>query len=228
MTAYEVQTFQVIAPDWLSNERYDIVAKPPEGATKEQVSVMWQNLLKERFGLKLHHESKEFQVDELTVAKGGPKLNRTDLEPNADPFMPGPGPEKRDKNGLLEMNGIGAIVAIFPTPIGVTARMTGKGLTLSDFATRIAGNQHHPVIDKTGLTGRYDFTFEYTPDLSGLPPLPPPPGGAAPTAPGETATDPGSNMASALEKELGLKLTASKARLDVIVVDHVDKTPTEN
>lgn len=231
MTAYDVQTFQLEGPDWMANERYDIVAKVPEGATKEQVRVMWQNLLKERFGLTLHHESKEFPVDELTIGKGGPKLTPTDLAPDAEPFTPTGGPEKRDKNGTPEMNGYGTIVAIFPTANGVTASMRGKGLTLSDIAARVAADRRHPVIDKTGLSGRYDFVLDYTPDVSGLPPLPPPPDGApvppSPTAP-LTASDPGSTMASALEKQLGLKLTPVKAKLDVIVVDHVEKSPTEN
>jgi uncharacterized protein (TIGR03435 family) len=73
------------------------------------------------------------------------------------------------------------------------------------------------VIDKTGLTGRYDFTLEYTPDLSGMP-LPP----------GDTASEPGSSLPSAVEKQLGLKLSRAKAQLDVIVVDHAEKTPTAN
>src|SRR5580693_30763 len=62
MLAYDVQTFQVTAPDWLATERYDMAAKVPPGATKEQVSAMWRNLLKERFGMLVHHESKEFQI----------------------------------------------------------------------------------------------------------------------------------------------------------------------
>ena len=71
MTAYDVQTFLITAPDWLATERYDIVAKVPPDATKNQINVMWQHLLKERFGLVLHRESKELPVDELTLAKGG-------------------------------------------------------------------------------------------------------------------------------------------------------------
>ena len=63
-TAYNITTLQIVAPDWISNERYDLIAKVPAGATKERVAVMWQNLLKERFGMLLHHESREFQVDE--------------------------------------------------------------------------------------------------------------------------------------------------------------------
>jgi uncharacterized protein (TIGR03435 family) len=234
MTAYDVQTFQITAPDWLSTERYDIVAKVPAEATKTQVNVMWQNLLKERFGLVLHHESKDFQVDELTVAKGGLKLKETE-DPNIEPLTPVGGPLKLNKNGLPEMNGSGAIVTISLNNSSPTARMVAKGLPVSEIAIRLAGLLRRPVIDKTGLTGKYDFTLEFTPDLSGagfLPPPPPPPGGPGPapssTASAQSASDPGSNIASAVEKQLGLKLTATKGKLDVLIIDKADKVPTEN
>lgn len=226
MTAYDVQTFQVTAPDWLATERYDISAKVPEGATKEQVNLMWQNVLKERFRLMLHHESKEFQVDELTVAKGGSKLKPTDLDPNPDPFLPD-GPIRRDQTGFPQMNGWGAIATIFPQDTGATVRLQAKGLTLADIAARVANLLGHPVIDKTGLSGRYDFTLEYSASLPPLPGAPPPP---APNSlnPADAATEPGSSVAPAVEKQLGLKLTRGKATLDVIVVDQVEKIPTEN
>ena len=234
MTAYDVQTYQVTAPDWMGTERYDIVAKVPAGATRAQVNVMWQNLLKERFGMVVHHESKEFSVDELTVAKGGSKLKETDLPPDAESFTPPATPPKLDKNGLPEMNGSGAITMISfnAASSSPSARMVGKGLPSSDIASRLAGLLRHPVIDKTGLTGKYDFTLEFTPDLSGIP-LPPPPPGAPGPAPGGTASapsasDPGTNIGSAVEKQLGLKLTSTKGKLDVIVVDRAEKVPTEN
>jgi uncharacterized protein (TIGR03435 family) len=223
MTAYDMQTYQVTAPDWLSNERYDIIAKVPEGATKEQVAVMWQNLLKERFGMVVHRESKEFQAEELTVAKGGLKMKQTELPADAEPFTPDS--VKPGKNGTPDFSGTGLIVRLFPGPNGGSAQMVAKGLTMPEIAAKFGQQQRHPVIDKTGLTGRYDFTVEYTLDLSGLPPppdLPPPP-----TATG-VASDPGSSFPSVIEKQLGLKLTPGKARLDVIVVDRAEKTPTEN
>jgi uncharacterized protein (TIGR03435 family) len=71
MTAYDVKTFQISGPSWISSERYNIVAKVPEKSTREQVNMMWQSLLAERFGVVLHHESKEFQVEELVVGKDG-------------------------------------------------------------------------------------------------------------------------------------------------------------
>ncbi len=65
MTAYDVRNYQIRGPAWLESERYDVLARVPPGATKEQVRAMWQNLLAERFGLALHHEPREFRVDEL-------------------------------------------------------------------------------------------------------------------------------------------------------------------
>jgi uncharacterized protein (TIGR03435 family) len=62
MTAYDVKNYQISGPAWLENERYDVIARVPAGATKEQVRTMWQNLLAERFGLMLHHESREFRA----------------------------------------------------------------------------------------------------------------------------------------------------------------------
>ncbi len=229
-TAYDVQIFQVTAPDWMGTERYDIVAKVPAGATKAQVNVMWQNLLKDRFGMMLHHESKEFPVDELTIAKGGSKLKETS-DPNIEPLTPVGGPPKFDKNGLPEMNGSGAIVTISLNANNPTARMVGKGLPLPDIATRLANLLRRPVIDKTGLTGKYDFTLEYAPDLAGIPLPPPPPGAAGPVSAGpadNNASVPPTSIASAVEKQLGLKLTSTKGKLDVIVVDRAEKTPTAN
>ena len=229
MIAYDVQPYQVTAPDWMGNERYDILAKVPAGATKAQVNVMWQDLLKERFGVVVHHESKDFQVDELTVAKGGSKLKETDLPPDAESFTPAAGPPKLDKNGSPEMNGSGAIVMISLNANNPTARMTAKGLPLPDIATRLANLLRRPVIDKTGLAGKYDFTLEYAPDLAGIPL--PPPGAPGPVSAGpadNNASVPPTSIASAVEKQLGLKLTSTTGKLDVIVVDRAEKVPTEN
>lgn len=222
MTAYDIQTYQVTAPDWMNTERYDIVAKVPAGATKAQVNVMWQNLLKERFGMALHHESKDFQIDEMTIAKGGSKLKDTE-DPNIEPLTPVGGPPRVNKDGVPQLNGSGAIVTIFPNANGATAGMVAKGLPLSDIATRLANLLRLPVIDKTGLTGRYDFVLEFTPDLSGIP-LP----AGFSAQDGNNATDPGSDVAVAVEKQLGLKLTSTRGKLDVMVVDHAEKIPTGN
>lgn len=235
MAAYDVRNYQVSAPasitSWLDTERYDVVAKVPDGATKEQVNVMWQNLLKERFGLVVHHDSKEFQVEELQVAKGGPKFKETTLDPNAPPPLPSgqPGPPKLDKNGFPDLQGPGMIMMMQAGPTGPSAHMVGKAQPMSGLANLLGNQLNKPVVDKTGLTGKYDIQIEYTPDLSGMP-IPPPPGAGPGLGPAAStdASEPGSNLAAAIQQQLGLRLVSGKAKLDVIVVDKAEKVPTEN
>lgn len=234
-TAYDVKNYQVTGPDWLKSERYEIVVKVPAGATKEQVNVMWQNLLKERLGLAMHHASKDFPADELTVPKGGPKLKPTDLDPNAPEFkpeIPAPGarpePIKNGPDGFPQLPGPGLFIMIQNNAGGLTFRAVAKAQTAAQMAEFLANQVGHPVVDKTGLTGKYDFNLEFKPDANTLPAFLPPPAAPPGGGPGDNASEPGSNLEAALLQQLGLRLVKGKAPLDMIVVDHVEKTPTEN
>jgi uncharacterized protein (TIGR03435 family) len=198
-TAYDVKLYQANGPGWLDTERYDIIAKVPEGATKEQVNAMWRNLLKERFGMIVHHESKEFPVDELVLAKGGPKF------------------KEATDNGLPETNGPGLRVTGTIGPAGPVIRMVGRAQEISGLAVVLGDRLDRPVVDKTGLTGKYDFELEYTAALR-------PGTGPAQSDPDDTA----SQLAAAIQQQLGLRLAPGKAKLDVVVVDKADKAPTEN
>jgi uncharacterized protein (TIGR03435 family) len=108
MTAYDATAYQINGPAWMTEERYDVVVKVQEGATKEQVNMMWQNLLTERFGVVHHHELKEFQVEELLVGKGGTKLKDT-AQDLTEPLLPGP-PQMKDG----DLQSPGAVVMIYP------------------------------------------------------------------------------------------------------------------
>jgi uncharacterized protein (TIGR03435 family) len=216
MTAYDVKEYQISGgPSWLDSERYDVAAKVPQGATKEQVGAMWQNLLAERFGLKLHHESKEFQVDELVVGKNGSKLKETSEDPAS---LIDPGPPKF-KDGQLA--GPGYVTTIF---VNGDAHTVAKAQPLTKLTTMLGNQLHRPVIDRTGLTGKYDFGLEFRMDLRGFGPAL---GGPAATGANDAA-DPGPDLATAVEQQLGLRLVAGKTKLDVLVIDEVEKTPTEN
>jgi uncharacterized protein (TIGR03435 family) len=221
MTAYDVKNYQVNGPAWLDSERYDVVAKVPAGATKEQVNVMWQNLLAERFGVKLHREPKEFQVEELVIARGGSKLKETDWDPAA-PLPPGP---PQSKNG--ELSSPGMVTAIMFSANGPNARTVARAQPLSKLTEMMTNQIRRPVLDKTGLNGKYDFKLEYTIDLSGFP-LPPGASGPPPAAPAAGASDPGPDLAAAVQQQLGLRLMPSKANLDVLVIDKAEKVPTDN
>jgi uncharacterized protein (TIGR03435 family) len=224
-TAYDVKAYQINGPAWLTNERYDFAVKLPAEATKEQARAMWQNLLAERFALKLHHESKEFAVDDLVVGKGGSKLKVSNDDTDTAAL---PGPPKVNDKGELSGPGLVARIMIGPKGVG-TAHAIAKAQTLAPLAAMLGNQLGRPVLDKTGLTGKYDFELDFSPDLKGLA-LPPPPagGGAGLTGPADSATDASPDLTTAVQQQLGLKLVAGKANLDVLTIDKIEKTPTAN
>jgi bla regulator protein BlaR1 len=214
MKAYDVKAYQVSGPKWLETERYDIVAKVPAGVTKEQVNRMWQNLIGERFGVMLHHEAKEFQVYELIIAKGGPKLKESvEDDANAE------GPPKMDKDGKL--SGPGMVNLITHGSNGISVHSMVKAQPLARLTVMLGNQLNRPVIDKTGLNGQYDFDLEFAPDPTSFPP-PPTPGST------DNTIERGPDLITALQMQLGLKVVPSKANLDVLVVDKAEKVPTAN
>jgi uncharacterized protein (TIGR03435 family) len=216
MTAYDVKAYQINGPLWMSTERYDVIAKVAAGTTKEQVRVMWQNLLAERFGVVLHHESKDFRVEELVVAKGGPKFKETAVDVTGDIGAPGP---PTVKNGELLSAGMVSTISLGSTP---KAHTVARAQPIAPLAVMLTNQLGRPVLDKTGLTGRYDYTVEFSLRSS----LPPP--GLAPETHSDDAIDPGPDITSALEQQLGLRLVSSRAKLDVLVIDKAEKSPTAN
>jgi uncharacterized protein (TIGR03435 family) len=212
MTAFDAKNYQIIAPAWIGDERFDVVVKVPEGANKEQVRSMWRNLLAERFSLTLHHESREFQVDELTIAKGGPKMKETSDDPAVPPP---PGPPQLKDGALLTP---GMVSTIFPSPT-LRAHTVARAQPISQLAAMLSNNLNRPVLDKTGLTGRYDFTLDY--NLNELGAATPPPAQA-------DAGDLLPDLATVVQQQLGLKLVPARAAIDVLIVDKLEKTPTAN
>ena len=220
-TAYDVKEYQVSGPAWLDTERYDVAVKVPAGAKKEQVRVMWQNLLAERFGVQMHLDSKEFRVQELVIAKGGSKLKESVEDPGA-PIPEGP---PKIENG--ELKSAGQITRIMRDEKGARAQTTAKAQPLSQLTQMLSNQLSMPVVDKTGLTGKYDYDLEFVPDIRGMG-MPPPPPGAPGPGPGAGASEPETDVASAIQQQLGLRLVASKAQLNVVVIDKAEKVPTDN
>jgi uncharacterized protein (TIGR03435 family) len=185
-------------PAWIDSDRYDILAKTP-GETRpnlEQQMTMLRKLLADRFNLQFHREKKEMSVYALTVAKGGPKLK--EAEPPAAPNPEGPPP---------------LVFVLAPDVVRVPARAA----TTTEFTyilQRAAFDR--PVLDRTGLTARYDFNLEFAPDESLF--------GGALKGTGDGAR-PG--LFAAVQEQLGLKLEATRGPVDAIVVDRIDR-PSEN
>jgi uncharacterized protein (TIGR03435 family) len=230
-TAYDVKPYQITGADWMDSERFEIVAKVPAGATKEQVNVMWQNLLADRFGVLLHHSSKVMQAYEMEAVKGGVKLKPATLDPKSTASQVPSGPPQRDKNGVPQFTSPGIFMMMTMGPTGPAARLIGRAQTIEQLTVSLSNQLNHPVVDKTGLTGQYDFVLEFTPDsrggLPGMGPMPLP----IPADPSQSqnAAEPGgTTLVAALQQQLGLKLTSTKAPVDMIIIDKAEKAPTEN
>jgi uncharacterized protein (TIGR03435 family) len=195
--AYGIHAKQITgAPAWVETEKYDLAAQPKgEGQPNDkQWKTMVQKLLAERFKLTFHRDKKELSVYAITVGKNGPKLTKSEGNPSG---LPG-----------LFFRGLGNLPA--------------TNATMADFAGVMQGAVlDRPVVDQTGLTGRYDFTLLWTPDefqFGGAGARVPPPANNA-TAPPDLFT--------AFQEQLGLKLESTKAPAEVFVIDKVTK-PTDN
>jgi uncharacterized protein (TIGR03435 family) len=245
--AYRVKQYQISGPDWMSTERFDVHAKLPDGASSEQVPEMLQALLAERFKLTIHRESKEHSMYALIVGKNGSKLKESlpDDPPSGDasPAAPGAGTGQVRLSGNIEGKG-GVTVSGGPNgtmrmsmgPEG-TMRMETSKMTLAQLAEVLSRFVDRPVVDMTELKGNYQVTLELSMDVlrnvarsAGVTiPAQPSAGGDAGKSPADAASDPsGSSSIFASVQQMGLKLEARKAPIDLIVVDHLEKTPTEN
>jgi uncharacterized protein (TIGR03435 family) len=226
--AYNIASYQLSAPSWIDDARFDIRAKVHEGATSDDFRLMLQNLLAERFKLAVHYESREIAKYDLVVAKNGPKLKPPiePASPNGQP--PAPGPPGRDKEGY----------PVLPPGRQGMAMMNGKarlydpGMTMEMLATRLGGQMRKPVTDATGLTGKYEIALSWAFEMmrSAAPLGPAAVGGG--NTPMPTASipdgDSGPTLEKAIQDQLGLRLEAKKGAVDFLVVDHVEKTPSEN
>lgn len=210
--AYNLKDFQISGgPGWIDSEKYDINAKLDEATIEalkkltpdqavEQRRLMLQGLLAERFNLKVSQSSKELPIYALVVAKNGPKLS-----PAADsPSSSGPG------------GGPKSMIRLAP------GEFTATGITISNLIDRLSREVDRKVVDKTGLTGRYDFTLRWTPDRP-VPVTSGADGGPAPPPPDSS----GPSIFTALQEQLGLKLESQKGPVGTLVIESIEK-PSEN
>ena len=205
------------APDWVGpsgspgGDRFDIEAKPAAPATRAQVEAMLRSLLAERYKLKAHTETRRQDVYALTTAREDGRLG-PGLRPAAADCATLTA--RAEQTGARDVCGLGS-TGMAP----VTGTMTVKGLTLDQLAGLITRDVRRRVVNQTGLTGAFDWTLTWTPQTLARPDL------DRSRFPG---IDPdGPTIFTALQEQLGLKLSASKAGVDVLVIDHIER-PTEN
>jgi uncharacterized protein (TIGR03435 family) len=232
--AYNLKRYQIGTssfPAWMDNARFDVTAKIPAGATREEVRLMEQNLLAERFKLAVHFEKKEMQVFELTIGKNGPKLKESEAPPEqpveAAPAMPmTPGKMQRDKDGFTVLPRRSGMMGF--SSINGRVRIQATDQTMEQFATMLSNQMAKPVTDATGLKGKYDITLTCSAESMGI--MAVRMGSAPPDAPAPPAPDaePAPTLMEAVQQQLGLKLEQKKGTVDVVMVDHAEKTPIEN
>jgi uncharacterized protein (TIGR03435 family) len=236
--AYQIQPFQLVgAPDWLSSDRFDIIAKAegdvvpgPNGPLPQ----MLRSLLADRFRLVVHTETRELPIYALVKARSdgklGPQMNPAAVDCTAArgrggaPAPSGPGgPAFRGSGGPGPMFGPGG-----RPPCGQLvgpANIAGGGVNMAQLATLLSGRVSRIVVDRTGIAGNFDLDLNWTPDQM---PQGPPPGALPPGAPPLPPIDPnGPSLFTALQEQLGLKLESSKGPVDVLLIDRVEH-PTED
>jgi uncharacterized protein (TIGR03435 family) len=241
--AYQVRSFQVAGPDSVTTERFDVICKMPAGSLKGDAPLMLQSLLADRFKLAVHREFREQDVLALVVGKGGPKFRES---PSEAPLSPGDTKEESPegagqaasgrKDGSINISGTFGITGLRATldyansSVHVeTSRMTMPHL--ADLVMRTTFANDRPVVDMTGLKGNYEVTFDFPMAALGMRGAT----AAGVTAanaqgprPAEAASDPGSVGVLRAIRSLGLDLERRKAPVEQLIVDHVEKVPTEN
>ena len=230
--AYNIKAYQVSGPDWLATQKYDIVAKLPDGAPRDQVRPMLQALLLSRFQMKTHQETKDFSVWAVVVAKSGLKMKELPPDPASDTTDGDKGGGRGAVNVSVS-GGRGGVTANYGNGSYFTIadnRIEARKMQMTYVADMLARFEDRPVVDMTELKGKYDFTLNFTEEdyrammiraaISSGMALPPEAIQLMERASGDS-------LFSALQA-VGLKLESRKAPLDILVIDRAEKTPTEN
>jgi uncharacterized protein (TIGR03435 family) len=221
--AYNIKKHQIAGgPDWLSTERFDITAKVPDGVPPEQMlekrREMMQVLIEDRFKLKFHRETRELPVYALVVTKAGTKLTPTPVESEKELAAKAVDVTVKASNTgtTVSLPGGGSISYGFLV-------LEGKKVTMQQLVDNLARFVDRPVIDDTGLKGGFDFKLDFSLEemksmmrtsgsdpnlLAGVP-------------------EQGTSIMSSLQS-MGLKLEARRAPMEVLVVDKIEKAPSEN
>jgi uncharacterized protein (TIGR03435 family) len=212
--AYRVRDFQIQGPPWIGEARFEITAKLPSGAPLDQIPEMLQSLLLERFKLTLRRDSKEQSVYALLAGAGAPQLKPAETSPDAEaPTAVGPDGQPRPPMmfGRAESG----------------VRLMAKSTTLASFVELMSRFTSRPVVDLTGIKGRFDIELTFAPEitpavLAANRPIP-----ETSNTPSDTPSDPAPSIFDAV-KRLGLRLESRKAPMELLTVTNIERMPTPN
>jgi len=202
--AFQVPMDQITGPAWLDEDRFDIIAKMPEGATKDQMPAMLQALLAERFKLAAHKETRPRPGYAMVVDKSGPKFKEVEKPQDTGVLA-----------GRLAASGYGPVRAI--SRANAVGRVAFKGpMDMATVAHILSGKLGSPVQDLTGLAGEFQIDFNWTPDPDSSP------------AAADSASTPTGSLVTAVREILGLRLERRDAQVETLVIDHIERVPAEN
>jgi uncharacterized protein (TIGR03435 family) len=224
---YKVKLHQISGPDWLASERFDINAKLPPGANSDQIQEMIGALLEDRFGMKFHREMRDFPVYALVVSKTGLRMKESPADPPADPA------DTRKSFDMTTSSSQTGTTINYGNGMYMTFgnnMFEARKLPASAMADTLARFVDRPVVDMTDLKGNYDFTLKFEPEdframmmraaiAAGIT-LPPEAMKLIDAANGDS-------LPNALET-LGLKMEKRRAPIEVLVIDHMEKSPSAN
>jgi uncharacterized protein (TIGR03435 family) len=218
--AYRVKDFQVEGPDWIGNARFNIVAKLPAGSSEDQIPEMLQALLAERFKLTAHRDTKEHAIYAMVAAKGGPKLKPAEVPTGGGAVAGGNAGRGGIPRGAISMQ---------VAPDGV--HLKAASATLASLGEMLSRFSERPVVDMTGVEGQYDFELVFAPEtMRGMPGggRGPGPGAGGEGHSGADGAEGGAGSIYDSVQRYGLKLEPRKAPMPMVVVEHIEQTPTEN
>jgi len=231
--AYQMEPSQLAGgPDWAGSGYFQIEAKADTAASTDQMRLMLQTLLGERFKLKTHHETRDVNAYVLVEAKGGNKLQQAKDE-NGNPITALPPPEELGEKAKAAMlsgrplkQGPGSLSVRMSANEGLS-ELNAVAMSMNRFASSLTGFVGRKVVDKTGITGFYDIklSFAYDPQLSQMKMIGP--GGPGSAGPAPASAPAGASIFTAIQDQLGLKLEPDKVPTDFIVIDSAEK-PSEN
>src|ERR1035438_2979091 len=253
---YQVTGPSWLSGNPMSMDRYDVRATLPEGATEKDVPEMLQALLVERFKLAFHREDTEMPIYALIVGKGGPKLKESPPDPPPGEVPAGKDDQPQfsgrpdQKGGMVVRSGSNGNIKMSMQEGSM--HMEAEKMSITQFADMLSSFVDRPIVDMTELKGNYQITLELSmADMmnaaraQGMAMAPPPgggsgagPGGGGPPSGGgggmagtvgaDAAPDPGASSIFRNVQQLGLKLDPRTAPVGKIIIDHLEKTPTEN
>jgi uncharacterized protein (TIGR03435 family) len=224
---YAVKLNQISGPDWITTDRFDIAATLPEGRGPDQVPAMMQALLEDRFELKSHREKKDFPVYALRVSSAGLKMTEVASDPAGEPSNVKPQAFTRQGSG----QGISLDLGQGSSVNFANNKFEAKKMTMASLASMLERFLDRPVVDLTGVNGSYDVAFDLSPeDYRAMLIRAAVAAGLVMSPDALRSLDASPAPASLFEglAKFGLKLEPHRAPLDVLVVDSIRKTPTEN